>query len=426
MLDKVFYQCYTLICRNRGKAVFQGMILSKLKRALKRNRRVYLMLSPVFGLYRNGVMGWARLRRGIDGSLAVFSSFDSRAYNDNPRYISEALHKLRPEARIIWLFRNTEGVREKYGIPEYVQIENSISRRGVSLLARARIIVDNFNKRSYLRMKYPQQVYIQTWHGDRAFKKVGYDIPGQYRYLLEEHATLCVSGSDYGDRQFRSAFHYRGEILKVGYPRNDILLQNDAALAEKIRRRLGLDAGERLLLYAPTFRDSENRARKPQQARLDLGHVLDTLEESTGEKWRCLVRAHYMSYGIPTDEGGGRLMNVSDYPEMAELLLISDALITDYSSCAGDFALTRRPIWLYQDDLEDYQSNNRALYFDMADSPYWVASTPDEMDALIRATTAQAARENCDDILRFYGTAESGHAARSVAEYIVSKMEEKL
>lgn len=399
------------------------MLLSKVKRALKRNRKLYLILSPVFGLYRNAVMGLARLRRGIDPNLAVFSSFDSRSYNDNPRYISEALHALLPEAKIVWLFRNTNGVREKYGIPPYVQIMNSIDRQGVSCLARARIVVDNFNKRSYIRLKYPRQVYIQTWHGDRAFKKVGYDIPNQYKYLLEENATLCVSGSDYGDRQFRSAFHYRGDILKVGYPRNDILLRNDPAEATRIRARLGLNAGERLLLYAPTFRDSENRARKPQQAHLSLAHVLDTLEESTGKTWRCLVRAHYMSYGIPTDDASGRLIDVSDYPEMAELLLISDALITDYSSCAGDYALLRRPIFLYQNDLEEYSSKNRALYFDVKDSPYWIASDPEGMDALIRACTPELAKENCDAILRFYGEAETGHAAQSIAEYIIDKLE---
>lgn len=399
-------------------------MFKKIKQALKRNRRLYLWISPVFGLYRNAVMGCARMLHGYDGNLAVFSSFDSRAYNDNPRYISEALHRLRPEAKIVWLFRDVEKAKRDYAIPDYVRCANCISREGVSLLARARIVVDNFNKRSYIRLKYPQQVYIQTWHGDRAFKKVGYDNPGQYKYLIEEHASLCVSGSDYGDRQFRSAFHYQGEILKVGYPRNDILLRNDPAEARSIRAGLGIGDETRLLLYAPTFRDVEQRAHRQQQARFDLSHVLDVLERSSGEKWLCLVRAHYMSCGIHAQRGDDRLRDVSGYPEMAELLKISDALITDYSSCAGDFALTRRPIWLYQDDLEDYRSNNRALYFDMASSPYMVAATPEELDALIERTTPERARENCEAILRFYGEAETGHAARSVAEYIVKRMEE--
>ncbi len=399
-------------------------MLAKLKQALKRNRKLYLKISPVFGLYRNAVMTCARLRHGIDKNLAVFSAFDSRSYNDNPRYISEALHALRPDAKIVWLFKDVEKAKRNYEIPPYVACLNSISREGVGMLARARIVVDNFNKRSYIRLKYPDQFYIQTWHGDRAFKKVGYDNPGQYDYLIEEHASLCIAGSDYGEMQFRSAFRYKGEVLKAGYPRNDILLRDDPAEEAAIRARLGMDADTRLLLYAPTFRDVQQRARQMQKASLDLLHVLDTLEKATGKAWKCLVRAHYMSRGISTDAESGRLVNVSAYPEMAELLKVSDALITDYSSCAGDFALTRRPIWLYQDDLEDYTSNNRALYFDMKDSPYWVASTPEQMDALIQETTPESARENCEAILRFYGECESGHAARRIAEIIISKMEE--
>ena len=210
----------------------------------------------------------------------------------------------------------------------------------------------------------------------------------------------------------------------MGYPRNDILIRNDPAESAAIRAKLGVDENTRLLMYAPTYRDTERQAMKSQNVSLDLFHVLDTLEAATGEKWKCLMRAHYMSYGLQMDDGSGRLIPASSYPEMAELLLVSDALITDYSSCAGDYALLRRPIFLYQNDLEEYRTKNRALYFNMEDSPYWVAGNPDEMDALIRACTPERARENCDAILKFYGEAETGHAAESVARYIIKRLEE--
>ena len=73
-------------------------MLKKIKQALKRNRKLYLAISPAFGLYRNAVMGCAWIFRGYEGSMAVFSSFDSRSYNDNPRYFSEALHEIKPDA----------------------------------------------------------------------------------------------------------------------------------------------------------------------------------------------------------------------------------------------------------------------------------------------------------------------------------------
>lgn len=397
-------------------------IVKFLKNLPKKNRKLYLALGPIFALYRNTIIRSARLFGGIDHNMVVFSSFDYRSYNDNPRYISEALHELRPETDIVWLFKDIPFAKQNFDIPSYVRIMHGISNEGVSAMARARVVVDNFNKRFFLDFPGKKQVYVQTWHGDRAFKKVGFDNEGVYTNMLEEYATLCVAGSDYGERQFRSAFHYKGEIMKQGYPRNDILIRDDESEKAAVRARLGLDADMGLLLYAPTFRDADQRKNRAQSIPLDLHHVLDTLEKTTGKPWKCLVRAHYQSLGIPLDDGTGRLLPVSDYPEMAELLLIADALLTDYSSCAGDYALCRRPIYLYQDDLEDYKNNNRDLYFDMADSPYWVAATPDELDKLIEETTPERAKENCDEILRFYGECETGHAARSVAEYIVDKL----
>lgn len=398
------------------------MLLDGLKSWLKRhNKKLAVKLAPIYGMHRNSIMRRARKRHGIDKNKVVFSAFNYRSYNDNPRYISEMLKQLRPETDIVWLFGDVEKAKKSYPIPDYVRCYPALSAEGVSELGTARVWVDNFSKSFYLKMD-PEQYYVQTWHGDRAFKKVGYDRDIPHGELLEEHCSLGITGSDYGDMQFRSAFHYKGEIMKVGYPRNDILLRNDPAEAGAIRCALGVDDETQLLLYAPTFRDMDRLNHQQQRVPLDLMRVLDVLEEVSGKKWKCLVRAHYMSFGIPVDDPSGRLMNMTAYPEMAELLKIADALITDYSSCAGDYALTRRPIFLYQDDLEDYKNNNRELYFDMADSPYWVAATQAEMEELIRQCTPERARENCDAILRFYGEAETGHAAQSIAEYIIDKL----
>lgn len=394
----------------------------KLRRKLRRNPSFYNFLGIFYGLRWNIPMVLARALRGCDDNMVVFSSLDYRAYNDNPRYVSEKLHEKRPETDIVWLIEDIDAARKRYDIPDYVRVYKSTSVAGVCAMASARAVVDSFNKKFYLKFPGRGQEYIQLWHGDRAFKKVGYDHPDINFRMLEERCSLCVTGSDYGDMQARSAFHYKGEILRVGCPRNDILIHNDPSERAAIRARLGLNEDTRVLLYAPTFRDVDRTARRKEQVRLDLMHVLDELEKSTGAPWKCLFRAHYMSMGIALEGATDRLIPASDYPEMAELLLISDALISDYSSCAGDFALLRRPIYLYQDDLEDYKTHNREMYINVEDTPYWIANTPDELDALIRQTTPEGAKENCDAILRFYGETETGHAAESVAQYIISKL----
>ena len=395
--------------------------LLNLKRRLRKAQKLYFLLARASALHSNAVLTRAR-SEGYDDNMVVFSSFDYRSYNDNPRYISEALHALRPRTDIVWLFADVARARAQFAIPDYVRALPASSDEGFRAMGHARVVVDNYNKKFYLKFPGEGQVYVQTWHGDRAFKKVGYDNPSFNFLMLEEHCSAVVTGSEYGDMQARSAFHYNGELLRVGYPRNDILVRNDPAERAAVRQKLGLDDGVRLLLYAPTFRDSERRANAQARAHLDLSRVLDSLEAHLGGSWRCLVRAHYLSLGLQLDGDSDRLIAVNDYPEMGELLLAADVLLTDYSSCAGDFALLRRPIYLYQDDLEEYQSSSRKLYFDMKDSPYWVATTPEELDALIAQTTPERARENCDAILKFYGESETGHAARSVAEYIASKL----
>ena len=108
---------------------------------------------------------------------------------------------------------------------------------------------------------------------------------------------------------------------------------------------------------------------------------------------------------------------------MADLLLIADCLITDYSSCAGDFALMRRPLFLFQDDIEQYKAGDREFYFDMDTSPYLRARSQEELERLIEGTDADAAAQNCDRILEFYKTTESGRAAEETAKRIADFVE---
>ena len=196
---------------------------------------------------------------------------------------------------------------------------------------------------------------------------------------------------------------------------------HDIRPSGKIRRRLSIPEGVKLLMYAPTYRDM--RMWKSQEAALDVPRTLDHLERTTGERWRCLYRAHYMNTELVMGARDDRLIDVSGYPEMTELLLITDMLITDYSSCGGDFALLRRPVFLYQADVDEYLKDDHSFYFRMEDSPFLIAHDQAELEALIDATDAQKARENCEALDRFFGTTETGHATDAVCRYIIERMQ---
>lgn len=396
----------------------------RLKTKLRHNAKLYYnIITPVYALYRNGRLNYYRRKYGFDNNAACFAAYNCASYCDSPRLVSEELHRIRPNAKITWLFNNVEAAKKKFDIPPYVECRYALSKEGLRALACSRILVDNFSKSHYLKIAYPKQIYLQVWHGDRAFKKIGLDTKTPRKYLLEQDCSMAVVGSDYGEMQFRSAFRYKGELMRVGCPRNDILLRDDPAETRAIRKKLGIEDGVCTLVYAPTYRDRATEKRDRQRMPLNLSRVLDTLERASGKKWICLLRTHYLSYGICENGEDARIRNVTAYPEMMEILKAGDVLLTDYSSCAGDFALTHRPIFLYQDDLEDYSGNDRELYFDMKDSPYWVATKPEELDRLIENCTPEKAWENAQAILDFYRTDESGCATEAVARYLADQMD---
>ena len=365
------------------------------------------------------VVQWARRLLPIDRNKVFFVCFKGRAYGDNPRCISERLHELRPETDIVWMFRSDMDPEQRAEVPDYVRSYNVRTRKAWVELATARVWVDNFTKSEALRgFPKDRQFYIQTWHGDRAIKKICFDaFPGDYR--LEQDASLVLTGSDFGQKLYRTAFRYQGEYLNMGAPRNDILVRNDPAEAAAVHKKLGVADGVKLLLYAPTYR--ENDEVLPKRAQMDLERVLNLLERD-GERWLCLYRAHYQSKGIDLEAVQDRLVDMTRYTNMSELLLVADMLLTDYSSSAMDYCLLDRPVFMYMADLEEYMAS-RPCYYDPHEAPLLIAHNQEELEKLILETDAEKARENCRAIREWYGIHETGQATDAVCRYIIDKLE---
>lgn len=348
---------------------------------------------------------------GIDEKTVFFSSFIGRSYNDSPRYICEELMKLRPDVKIVWQLAKNASGRER--LPEGVKSVPSHSLAALRAMSTAAVIVDNFNRPFYIG-KFPEQYFIQTWHGDRALKKILYDMNDGQKFPDNQYMDLCISASDFGTKLYRSAFRYEGEVLQCGMPRNDLLIHPDAKLIAETRKTLGIPAGTRVALYAPTFRN-QNVSGK-MVANIDLVRVCEELEKNTGEKWICLARGHANNSGVLAD--GAR--DVSSYPEMAELLLICDLFITDYSSGITDFQLLNRPLMLFQPDRAAYQQDDRAFYFDMDSSPFPIATSMDDVIRLLSDLPALASA--CPKLNEFFGVTESGNSARIIAERISARI----
>ncbi len=348
----------------------------------------------------------------------LFVSFDGRSYSDNPRAVSENLHELYPDVSITWFLKKSA---DRANVPGYVKIKDpSDTKSYYKTMATVPVVVTNFAFPDIKKGK--KQHYIQTWHGDRAFKKIQYDnpfvTPDFFRPESKEgFCDLCIAGSEYGERKFRSAFRYKGEILSVGTPRDDRLMALSAGEPEKIKASLHIPSGTKILLYAPTIRKGQSSGFEAKD--IDFEKTLSCIEKCLGGKWMCLLRAHPGNKIISGVEKNERIVDVSSYGDMADLLLISDMLITDYSSTAGDYALLKRPIVLFQADREEYTKTERDFYFDVKSSPYFIAEGQEELEKIISSLTYDKAYKNCEEILKFYGCTETGKASEAVVERII-------
>lgn len=348
---------------------------------------------------------------------AIFSSFSGKQYSDSPRAISEKLHELYPDYKIVWVLNKG---RDAYGVvPDYVKIVTSGTWEYYKEFVTSCAFAVNFAMRPCF-YKRKEQFFIQNWHGDRAFKKILYESirdsgVKQWIPITDKRDTdLAIAGSEGGIARIRRSFLYEGEILCVGMPRNDKLVIRDLDNEQKTRERLNLPENAKVLLYAPTFRDSGD---DDQDILVDLKEMMAFLEKDH-QQWVCMVRAHSAIRGLNYEYDGKQYVNVSDYPDMADLLAIADFLITDYSSSAGDFALTGKPMVLAAFDKEAYMKHCRRFAIDIEEPGFIVAKNQNELMQIVQTYTDEDYAESCKKVLQFYGERETGKSAEEICRRI--------
>gem|GEM_PF-139295 len=305
---------------------------------------------------------------------AVFlESFYGQSASDNPYGISRALNAMRPDITRYWSV-----VDGSIAIPEGDErlIEGSREWWRVRGSARVLIVNDWMRKRW---MPRPHQHVLQTWHGTM-LKRLALDrerVGLRTRIAVRRESRrwdALLAQNNYAARIFRSAYAFTRGTWDEGYPRNDRLVSGtDAA---EIRAAVGIPAGARVVLYAPTWRDD----------RTEMVDYLDltSFAQQLGENHVLLVRGHSRTLRYGEDLKAERLIDVTSYPNVADLLQVADVLVTDYSSVMFDFTATARPIVFFTPDIAHYSSDLRGFYFDLlAEAPGPIVRTRAELlDAL--------------------------------------------
>ena len=348
-----------------------------------------------------------------------FIAFSGRQYSDSPRRISELLLKEHPGIQQIWAFVEPEKFRflEKKGI----KVVKYKSLEYLYYVMTSKVYVDNAEFWSALKFR-PGQMVLETWHGGGAYKRVGghrIDVNArEQQHAVEKmnKITLFLSSSRaFTKYVIRDAYQYRGEVLECGLPRNDDLLSPDPATAARARETLGIPEGAKVLLYAPTFRNSHSLDLYD----VDFARLKASLEARFGGEWVIVLRMHYYLADKAMAVGAPWLYNATDYPDMQELLLASDVLLTDYSSCMWDFSLMHKPCFLYARDIAAYQGE-RDFYTPIESWPFPLAADNDALEQVIAAFDEEKYRTDAVRHHEELGSTESGTAARQCTERIAA------
>ena len=302
----------------------------------------------------------------------VFESFHGKQYSDNPRAIYEYLQKHHPEYELIW---SVDRRYTKYFSQLGIKYIKKLSIRWFLLLPRAKYWVFNTRMPNWIP-KPKNTVYLQTWHGT-PLKKLGVDIeqvrmPGtnteKYKtnFLNESKKwDFLISPNAYSTEIFQRAFGFNNTIIESGYPRNDFLINaNNEETINKIKSSNNLPLNKKIILYAPTWRDNQYYSVGKYKFTLQLD--LDLMKKHLGEDYIIIVRLHYLiADNLDLKQYEGFVYDFSWHADIRELYLISDLLITDYSSVFFDYANLHRPIIFFVYDIEDYRDQLRGFYFDI-------------------------------------------------------------
>lgn len=328
----------------------------------------------------------------------VFESFMGRTYSDSQKAMYKAMleDEYFKDFKFIWAFKNPE---------EHMELENENthvikygSKEFYKEMAEAKYWITNSRLPDYL-IKRAGQVYIQCWHGT-PLKRLGFDIEveggnalntiKEIRYKYETDAKrydYMLSPSRFCTEKLTSAFNLKelnkeNIMVELGYPRNDFLFNHTKEYVDNLKESLGIPKDKKVILYAPTWRDNQHTSGVGYT--YDLNIDFDRLKEKISDKYVIIFRTHYfVSNSFDFEKYKGFIFNMSNHDDVNDCYVLSDILITDYSSVFFDYANLKRPELFYMYDLEEYQGKLRDFYFGLDELPGPILKTQDELESAI-------------------------------------------
>lgn len=386
-------------------------------RLLRRNKRYRPVMKQVYKALRS---------LPIDPNIVVFESGQGRQLGDNPGAIYEELVRQNDPRLKVWVYNKRFPIRDDSTI-----IVKRYSPEYFWYLARAKYWVSNQNMPNFIHRR-KHGVYIQTWHGT-PLKKMFLDIDeivgrddgyvGRVTEATRQWSVL-VSPNTYTTEIMRSAYAFDGAAVELGYPRNDILLDENAPNRRRaLRQQLGLDDCDFVVLYAPTFRDDKptTRGRFAFEWPFSPEEFVSRFAETN---IKLLIRTHVLiNTKIPVPQDSDIITDVTKYPDIQELYLAADMLVTDYSSAFFDYSLLRKPIAFYAYDLDKYRQELRGFYLDYeTELPGPIVETATKLFDTIAVAQKEGALEGAVPLAEFvdrFAALDDGRASERVVKALL-------
>ena len=356
----------------------------------------------------------------------LFWNMNGKGFGDNPKYIALEMIK-RKNFELIWLYDKNNLFYPKE-FPKEIKLVERNSLKALYYLSTYHVFISNCRQNLLHKdglKKRKEQIYIHTWHGSFAFKKIEKDYPKLSKEYIEKAVLdskdidYLSSGSKWSENTiFKDVFWYSGKYFRGGNPRNDILFNSNNGIKEKVYQYFNLSQRNRILMYAPTFRDNKNIDIYQS---LDYLKLKEALEDKFPGEWVILSRLHPHLIKekniLPKYDW---LRDATKYPDMQELLCVTDILITDYSSSIFDFLITGRLGLIYAPDKEYYEEE-RGFYIYPEDTPFPVAYDNVQLQKNIREIDLKQYHDSAQRFLTDLGTYDRGNASSELVDLILNR-----
>ena len=373
--------------------------------------------------------------------VILFEAFGGRNYTCSPKAMYEKMITMKEfqDYEMVWAFVEPE----KHEVAEFKNLKIIVtkSEEYYEYCAKAKYWIVNSIMPEEIDKK-EDQVYVQCWHGT-PLKRLRYDIEvnGATLNTIEEikkrndidakRFDYFISPSKFCTEKFISAFNLKNLgkediIIEEGYPRNDSLFHYTEKDIKRIKKKWNIPEDKKVIFYLPTFRDNQHESGVGYT--YNLGIDFDSLKEKFQDEYVILFSPHYfVAKQVDVSKYEGFVINVTENDDINDMYIVSDIIMTDYSSVFFDFANLKRPMLFYMYDLDIYKGKLRDFYLDLEELPGPIAETQEDLEKNLKNIEKEFKKNKTkyEKFNKKFNYLDDGAAARRVINVIFNLKEDK-